>query len=528
MRPYLLHIGFIITFGLLPSEVSSQTTDQKPNIIFILADDLGYGDVQALNPDSKIPTPHINSLATQGVLFTNAHSTSSVCSPSRYSFLTGRYSWRTTRKKGVTWVWEGPMIEQGTYTIGQMLKSQGYTTACIGKWHLGLDWPTKDGKPATLQNKGENVDYSKPIQNGPTAHGFDYYFGQEVPSFPPHAFIENDMVNVEPTEHWPASQAGGIEGAMAPGWRYEDQMGTLTAKAVQFIKHQTLTDRKKPFFLYFPLSAPHTPISPHEKFLGKTAVGRYGDFVFEMDYHIGSVIRLVDSLGISKNTLIIVTSDNGGVNEDGNKYVGAVGSLVKKYGHNSSNSLRGIKSDAWEGGHRIPFIVQWKGQVPKNVSSNILISQVDMMATFAAIAGVKLPEEVGEDSYNILPMLKDPSRKNRREFLVTLSGNGILAIQKTDWKLILSSGGGGSWTEPKGGLPELVSNKDGEYWENVQLYNLKDDKGEKHNLASSNPKKVKVLMKILKNYIVNGRSTPGSAIPIKDLWKEVKWIEKVK
>lgn len=517
---------FVVVLSFSAAGCFAQGVEQKPNIIFILADDLGYGDVEILNPHSKIPTPNMNALASQGISFTNAHATSSVCTPSRYSFLTGRYSWRTPRKKGVTWVWEGPMIQQRTYTIAEMLRDQGYATACIGKWHLGVDWRTTDGKPATLKDHGASVDYQQPIANGPVTHGFDYYFGQEVPSFPPHAFIENDRVAVQPTAYWRASQQGAVEGAMAPGWRYEDQLRTLCDTALQFIRRQAETD--SPFFLYFPLSAPHTPIAPHEAFTGKTAVGRYGDFVYEMDFHIGRVIQLVDSLGLSANTLIIVTSDNGGVNEDGTPYVGEVGSLPDDYGHNSNSPWRGMKSDAWEGGHRVPFIVRWEGHVPGNLSSDKLISHIDMMATFASISGAQLPSDAAEDSYNALPLLEDPSSNGGRDFLVTLSGNGILAIQESEWKLILSSGGGGSWTEPKGELPVRVATKSGGHWRNIQLYHLGVDPREEKNLANFYPDQVTHLMRTLKGYITNGRSTDGPALPVADLWDETMWIEAVR
>ena len=417
-----------------------QEESKQPNIIFIMADDLGYGDVQSLNPASKIRTPFIDKLASQGLSFINAHAPAAVCTPSRYSFLTGRYSWRSKRKRGVTWVWERPMIENGIFTVGQMLRNQGYSTACIGKWHLGVDWPTRDGLPAS----GENVDYDKSIKNGPVDRGFDYYFGQEVPSFPPHAFIENNRMVVKPTE-WMDNSGEGIAGAMAPGWRYENLMHSLTRKAIKYIKDQTLNVPEKPFFLYFAMTAPHTPIAPHENFEGKTEVGRYGDYVHEMDHHVGRILFVLDSLGITKNTLVIFTSDNGGINEDGLKYSSAVGALVKNYGHNSNGKLRGIKSDAWEGGHRVPFIVRWPGNIKEKSTSDALISHVDMMATFAALTGAQLPGNVAEDSYNMMPLFMGKTT-SIREALVAQSGEGILSIQKGDWKLIPCSGGGGKWS----------------------------------------------------------------------------------
>lgn len=510
--------------GLFTHCSKNVSTESKPNIVVILADDLGYGDIEAMNPQSKIPTPNIDKMVSEGVLFTNAHAPAAVCTPSRYSILTGRYSWRSKRKKGVTWVWEGPMIEKDRFTIGDMFKNSGYNTACIGKWHLGIDWSTTDGLPATLENQGKNVDYDQPLKNGPLDLGFDYYFGQEVPSFPPHAFIENDRLVVKPTD-WMEPGDAGIPGAMAPGWRYEDLMYKITDKAIQYIKDQTAKSEEKPFFLYFAMSAPHTPIAPHENFSGKTKVGRFGDYVYEMDYHVGRILNLLDSLKISKNTLVVFLSDNGGVNEDGIKYTSEVGALIKNYGHNSNAPLRGIKSDAWEGGHRIPFIVKWPGHAKANTISETLVSGVDLMATFAALTGESLAEDVGEDSYNILPIIEGKDSEIR-EALVTQSGEGILSLQKGDWKLVLCSGGGGKWSGV-GYLPVQETVNGQKVWNNVQLFNLTTDLGEQVNLSSVNQEKVVEMMTILKQYIKEGRSTPGRPIKKENeaLWKEVEWTQ---
>ncbi|CAN5311963.1 arylsulfatase [soil metagenome] len=522
MVKYLSNI-YLVIFVSCFHPIKAQK-NQAPNIIFILADDLGFGDIQALNPESNIPTPSINLLAKQGISFTNAHSTSSVCTPSRYSFLTGRYSWRSDLKKGVIWMWDPPLIEENRFTIGEMLHKQGYSTACIGKWHLGWEWPTKDGH-SIKKNEGRNVDYDKPIMNGPITRGFDYYFGQDIPSLAPHVLIENDKVITQPSA-WLTSPAGW-PGAMEPGWQYEDLMNKITSKAIEYVKVQTVKNTNKPFFLYFSLSAPHTPIAPHGNFLHKTEVGRYGDFVYEMDHHVGRLLKTVDSLNIQENTLIIFTSDNGGINADGHNYTGKIGSLLK-FGHNSNGEFRGIKSDAWEGGHRIPFIARWPGHIIPNSSSDIVISQVDMMATFAAITGAELPPGVAEDSYNILPALIKPSHSNIREALVTQSGNGILAIQKEQWKLILSSGGGGKWTLPVGELPKLVPATKEFVWQNVQLFNLNIDFQENNNIATLHPNKILELMDLLKDYIINGKSNPArSAVQQNstNLWPEVKWVE---
>ena len=522
-----LKLAVFLGFAWLLNGCQTASRPQATNIIFILADDLGYGDVQALTPSSKIPTPTLNKLAAEGLSFTNAHAAAAVCTPSRYSFLTGNYSWRSGRKQGVIWVWESPLIPPDCLTVGEMLKQQGYDTACVGKWHLGMDWPTRDGRPATLENLGTNVDYDAPIRNGPVDRGFDYYFGQEVPGFPPHTFIENNRVATKPTA-WRNAGISGLPGAMAPGWRYEDEMYKLTDKAMEYIRQQASKKTGRPFFLYFSMSAPHTPIAPHENFQGKTDVGRYGDFVYEMDFHVGQVLDLLDHLGLAKNTLVIFSSDNGPVNEDGLKYDSAVGELVKNYRHNSSGPLRGMKSDAWEGGHRVPFIVKWPGHVPPHSTSGALISQVDMMATFAALSGARLPGDAAVDSVDMLPVLEGKTKSGRKA-LVAQSGEGVLSIQEGDWKLVTCSGGGGMWN-PVGQPARVRFEGEHAVWENVQLYNTVNDLAETNNLAARNPEKVQELMKLLKKYIQEGRSTPGTALPLGPVqpWPEVPWFDEVR
>ena len=494
----------------------------QPNIIFILADDMGYGDVEILNSNSKIATPSINKLAEEGITFTNAHAPASVCTPTRYSFLTGRYPWRSKMKSGVSWIWEAPLIERDRFTIGEMLQREGYYTACIGKWHLGWNWPTTDGIPAVVDN-GKNVDYSLPIKNGPTTLGFNYYFGDDVPSFPPHAFIKNDRVVTMPTA-WLEPGKAGAPGAMTPGWTYENLMPTISTKAIKFIEERTLNSPDQPFFLFFSLSAPHTPIAPNESFLGSSEAGRYGDFVGEMDHYIGKLLRTVDSLGISENTLIIFTSDNGPTNMDGENYTGEVGSILE-YGHNSSGILRGLKSDSWEAGHRVPFIAKWPGRIPKNTKSNSLISLSDMMSTFAEITEYQLPDSVAEDSYSILPLLSGKEERVRKDLIVQ-SGNGILSLIDGDWKLIMSSGGGGMWSK-KGELPKFDPNSN--RWINVQLYDLDSDLEETTNLCDQYPEQVESMVTLLTEYILNGRSTEGDPLSNdgKKRWESVRWIQEL-
>lgn len=266
------------------------------------------------------------------MIFTQDHAPSAVCTPTRYSILTGNYSWRSTKKSGVAWLWDPSLIHKEDYTLGEMLQSKGYHTACIGKWHLGLHWPIKEGH--LPQADGRNIDYEQAITGGPIELGFNYYFGDDVPSFPPHAFIENDKVTVLPTGWWEAGKVGA-PGAMVPDWRYENLLPKISEKAIKYLADRTINHPKDPFFLFFSLSAPHTPIAPSKLFLGSSGAGNYGDFVVEIDHYIGVLLDTLDQLGISDQTLVIFTSDNGPTNMDGNNYVGEIGSVLT-HGHNSA------------------------------------------------------------------------------------------------------------------------------------------------------------------------------------------------
>ncbi|RIA08597.1 arylsulfatase A-like enzyme [Flavobacteriaceae bacterium MAR_2010_72] len=495
-----------------------EVEEKQPNIVFILADDLGYGDVEHFNKDSKIPTPNLNQMANEGVSFTNAHSPAAVCTPTRYSFLTGLYPWRGKKKRGVSWIWDKPTIKKDQFTIGQMLQEQGYHTACVGKWHLGWNWPTTDGLPATVANEGKNVDYSKAITGGPTERGFNYYFGDDTPGFPPHTFIENNRTVQNPDTWYEVYPF--VAGASTKDWRYEDLLSKTTAKAENYIVERSKEDQ--PFFLFYSMTAPHTPIAPHEDFQGKTNAGIYGDFVYEVDYSVGRILKTLDSLGLAENTLVIFTSDNGSTTQDGTGYHGEIGSMMRNYSHDGSGGLRGHKADIYEGGHRVPFIAKWKGKIKPNNTSTAILQHTDMMHTFAALTNHNLKDNTGEDSFNVLPNLLDGNKNSSREALVTQSSKGVIAIQKENWKLIMSSGSGGHWTKPIGEYPKLVDNT----WENVQLYNLENDLKETNNIASQHPEKINELALQLGQYIVDGRSRKGDTTKENiELWEQVKWVE---
>ena len=432
----------------------------SPNIIFILADDLGYGDVHCLNPKrGKIATPHLDRLATQGMTFTDAHATSSVCTPSRYSVLTGRYNWRSLLQRGIHGgVKSGPLIPAERLTVPEFLRRQGYATGCVGKWHLGWNW----------SKEGDRVDFTKPFNGGPTAIGFDWYFGVNVPGAPPHGFIENDTVIGDPRLTSPGEMLrwGGNEGPLVPGFTFESMLPTLTDKACGFIRKHAATE--KPFFLYYPMNAPHAPIIPNKKWLGSSGLGQYADFVKEMDAEVGRIIDTIDQSGIKDNTIVIFTSDNGctsvvgtesdldpesetssEIDYDDSKHSGTHferGKVreLEAAGHYPSANLRGYKSDAWDGGHRVPFLVRWPAQVQARTRCNQLVSLVDLMATCADLHDATLPSNAGEDSVSLLSLFQGCDLPVRNT-LVHHSINGKFAIREGKWKLILCPGSGGWW-----------------------------------------------------------------------------------
>ncbi|MFZ2642760.1 MAG: arylsulfatase, partial [Verrucomicrobiia bacterium] len=457
----------------------------KPNIVYILCDDLGYGDVHCLNPRGKIATPHADKLASQGMIFTDAHSSSSVCSPTRYGIMTGRYNWRSRLQTGVLGGLSPRLIEPGRLTVPALLKKQGYYAACVGKWHLGMDWVKKEGKDVSELNieKAEqvwNVDYSKPIVNGPNSVGFDYYYGISASlDMVPYTFIENDRVVVVPTVEKAFPLMHGKEGRpsrlgpAAEKFEDVDVLPTLTRKAVEIIAARAADAKAgKPFFLYLPLNAPHTPIAPTPEWQGKSGLNPYADFVMQTDATLGAVMRALDENGVADNTLLIFTSDNGCSPQ------ADFPALLAK-GHNPSHNFRGTKADIWDGGHHIPFIVRWPGKVQPGSSSEQLVCLTDLMATCAAILGVKLPDNAGEDSVSMMMALQGTPTDlytamigtrstGWRETVVHHSINGKFSIREGRWKLELCPGSGG-WSIPRDpqavqqGLPQ------------VQLYDMAGD-----------------------------------------------------
>jgi len=461
-------------------QTAGKFSGRNPNIIFIMADDMGIGDTTVYNPQSKIPTPHMEKLAAQGVVFTDAHSPSSMCTPTRYALLTGRYCWRTWLWRGVYGGYDRPLINKGRITIASLLKKHGYETACVGKWHLGMDWAQKEERTVAEDRAYDqfNIDFAKPIKEGPLRRGFDYFFGTSgcTTDDPPMVFIENDRTVGIPSEICPVDPANeDRELLMVPGWRHEDADIEFTKKTIEFIENHVKNNPKSPFFVYFPLSVPHIPWFPPDMVKGKSEAGPRGDQVVLADWSLGQIIGALDRLKISDDTLLIFTSDNGprrGV-----------------HGHKSSWHYRGEKGDLWEGGHRMPFIARWPGKVKPGTTCDQLTCFTDMMATFAAIVGAELPRDTGEDSFNILPALlgKKPDKPIRHSLI---HHNGQLAIRAGDWKLIAGIQGNGRERGRKA------------------LFNLKTDPDEKNNLLKERPEIVERLTKLLKKQMAQGYSRP--------------------
>lgn len=465
----------------------AQTNAQRPNIIVILADDLGYGDLQSFNPQSKIPTPNLDKLARQGLRFIDAHSPSSVCTPTRYALLTGRYPWRSRLKSGVLPPLGLPLIEDGRLTLPAMLKQQGYVTAIVGKWHLGWDWATTDGKPAAITPNGlSNVDFTKPVANGPLTRGFDYYYGVDLPNFPPYVFIENDRTLGIPTETIPPNNPDiNRKGPMMKDWDPVKILPAITDRAVRYVEERAKSSQ--PFFLYFALTSPHYPVVPLPEFAGKSQAGAYGDFVVQTDAAVGAVMDALQRAGADKNTLVIFTSDNGPEVASEVK-IGAY-DRIQKSQHASMAAWRGVKRDSWEGGHRVPFIARWVGKIPAGKTNNSLIGHLDLMATIAALTGFQLTSEAAPDSYNQLPALLK-NKTTQRDALVYHEANGHLALRQGNWVLVDSNTCGDGNKEPEWfrqarGLHNCA--------EPGALYNLKEDPAQAKNLYESQPEKVRAL-----------------------------------
>ena len=499
--PSLLMMGF----------ASSAFADSdSPNIIFVLADDMGYGDMSYLNPTSKIKTENLDKMASESAVFLDAHSSSSVSTPTRYGILTGRYNWRSTLKGWVLDGYSKALIPNNRETIASMLRKQGYNTAAIGKWHLGWNWNNIDaGK--------DKIDYSKPITNGPTTLGFDYYYGFcGSLDMPPYVYVENDMPTAVPDKETvnKGKYSWWRKGPTSPDFKHEEVLPHIIDNACNYISEKSKSS--KPYFLYLPLPAPHTPILPSEEFRGKSGIGEYGDYVLMVDAMVGRILDAVKNSGEDDNTIIVFTTDNGcspaaGITE------------MEKLGHNPSYIYRGHKADLFDGGHRIPCIMRWKGNIkPHSIAQTVCLT--DFYATFAAINNYKLKDSEGEDSYNLLPALNSVDEIPAiREATVHHSIHGEFTIRQGKWKLLLSASSGG-WSEPK---PENKEALEG--LPSMQLYDMYGDPMETRNLVNEYPEKAEELKKLMLRYIDEGRSTLGK--PQKNdtngKWKQVDALRKL-
>ena len=454
--------------------------DSLPNIVYILADDLGWGDLRCYNPQSAIPTPYADRLAKEGMRFTDMHSPSAVCTPTRYGILTGRYCWRTRLTNGVLNGYSPNLIESGRLTVPAMLKKKGYYTAGVGKWHLGL-------------GSAEPADFRQALHPGPADHGFDFYYG--IPAsldMPPYLYFENDRATEAPTGATPGkNDPRGVfwrEGAQIPGFQMEEVLPTLTTKAVNLIGGRA-KKAGQPFFLYLAMTGPHTPWVPQARYRGRSQAGLYGDFVAQVDDALGSILQALEQAGLTRNTLVIFTSDNGADWKEGDK---------AQYAHRANAAWRGEKADAWEGGHRIPFLVRWPGRIPAGAVSDELGCLTDLMATVSELVGTGLQDNEGEDSCSLLPALLNRKHGPIREAVVHHSVDGVFSIRKGEWKLILGLGSGG-FSNPKKINPEPGGPQG-------QLYNLAKDPAESENLWLKHPVVVAQLTALLEKYRKQGHS----------------------
>ena len=500
--------GFVISLFLLIGCCSGK----EPNILFIFTDDLGYGDVSCYNPESDIPTPHVDQLAAEGVRFLDAHSAATVCTPSRYSVLTGRMAFRTGMR-GVFSGAQGPcLIEEDRLTLPQMLRGKGYSTACVGKWHVGMSFFDKDGNRITNRKlEGvQQIDYSRPIPDAPIHRGFDQFFG--TVSCPTtdwlYAYVDGDRIPVPPTKivdktkfpdnPWTQDFRPGM---VADNFNHEEVDLVFLKKSIEFMEHHVKEHPEQPFFLYHSMAAVHLPSLPADRFKGKTDSGPHGDFIFEMDFIVGELLDTLERLGIADNTLVIFASDNG-------PEASATANMRKIYHHDGAKPWRGMKRDDWEGGHRTPFIVRWPGKVKAGTTSDQLLSLVDVMATCAALTGSNLPTNAAEDSYNMLPvLLGTQGDKPVRQFMMEETQKLEMSIRRGPWKYLDHKGSGGNDYTVKEYLKPYVL-EDTDPNAPGQLYNLVDDPGETVNLYSEHPEIAQELKAQLEKYKSSGRSRP--------------------
>jgi len=514
MKRTTFYLITILVFFLLACQSEKEEKNTPPNIIYILADDLGYGDISAFNENSKINTANIDKIAAAGMKFTDAHSASAVCTPTRYSIMTGRYAWRSRLKSGVLTGKSKALIPNTRKTVAKMLQENGYQTAFIGKWHLGWDWGlTTD----TLGGKGwnatdfDNLDFTKPVKNTPNDLGFDYAYGHSGSlDMAPYVYVENGKITAEPDRitRDTAKYTWWREGPTGADFVHEQVTPNFFNRAIDYVEQ---CPKDEPFFLYLALPSPHTPILPTPEWQGKSQLNYYADFMLMIDDYMGKLMATLDEKGLTENTLVIFTSDNGCSPE-------ADFTILGEQGHDPSYIFRGHKADIYEGGHRVPFIARWPKVIAKNGVTDQLIISTDLMATCATIIDYDLADNEGEDSYSLLPFFENKPTPTIRKDGIHHSINGSFAIRVGDWKLIMDAGSAG-WSFPN---PRQVKAID--TLPPIQLYNLKDDPEEVINLQATASEKVEELTTLLTDYIQNGRSTIGNPQKNDDFkgdWKQI-------
>ena len=477
----------------------NQDARKRPNIVIILADDFGVGDIQAHYPDNKIATPYLDKFSAESVRYTNAHSGSACCTPTRYGMMTGRYAWRTALQEWVIACYEPPLIDEDRLTLPGFLQDEGYHTALVGKWHLGWNWA---GPQPSTREEARNVlkekewDYTKPIEDGPIERGFDYYFGTHVPNFAPFTFIENDRVVTQPTEtyvHDPSEgtvMPRGFEGSpIAPDWQWDQILPTITQRAVDYIHEQANKD--EPFFLFFSQTSPHEPVVPSESFKGKSGIAPIADFVMETDWSAGQVIQALEDAGVAEDTIVIFTADNGH-----SHYTGWETLLEAE--HYPSGPYRGHKSHVWEGGHRVPFLVRWPGKVSPGEERHHAVSVNDIFATCAELLSADVPFDAAEDSISFLGTMLDSDAAPLRDHVVAHSTFGEFTLLEGPWKIVYRNASA-NLNESRG-KPRIV-----------ELYNLDDDIAETKNLAAEEPDIVYHLDRKLRYLVDQGTSREGPA-----------------
>ena len=509
-----------LLFFILPASLAAG----PPNILLILADDLGYGDLSCYNPESKIATPNLDQLAAQGMRFTDAHSPSTVCTPSRYSLMTGRMCFRTGYRGVFTGVGGPSLIEKDRLTLPQMLRNQGYHTACVGKWHIGMTFQTAAGQPvwqqqveaATSQDWRDGgpalervrlVDFSKPVTDGPIHRGFDRFFGTACCPTTDwlYAFIDQDKVPVPPTgqlDHGPlpkhAYAYDNRRGLIAPDFKIEEVDLLFLKKSQEFLRQHKSQQSGKPFFLFHSMQAVHLPSFPADRFKGATDAGPHGDFIHEMDVITGSLLKTLDELGYTENTLVFFGSDNG-------PEVTSVVNMRQDHQHDGARPWRGMKRDQWEGGHRTPFLARWPRHIPARSVCDKLVNLTDIMATCASVAGAHPGNNAAEDSYDLLPILQGSDRP-AREFLLTQTISLGLSIRTKRWKLLDHKGSGGNNYGRDHLKPYAIADTDPH--SPGQLYDLLNDPGETRNVYSKYPDIVAELSRKLQEFKTSGRSAP--------------------